>query len=73
MGVNKTTQQPPLSDKMVGFRFIRQVSSRSAWFMIIGVLCALVGAVYLYSRANQYDGGKLQDDAFPNYMQNIER
>lgn len=71
--MNRTTHQPPLSNDETGFRFTRHISSRSAWFIIIGVLCVLVGAAYVYHRTNQYGGGNLQDEAFPSHMQNIER
>lgn len=71
--MSKTTPQSPLSSDEASFRFVRHISPRSAWFLIIGVICVLAAAAYLYQRGKQYGEGDARDEAFPSHMQNIQR
>lgn len=48
----------------------RRVRSRWLWFVVVGSLLMIAGAIYLYSEEEEFDP---TDRAFPNYMQNTDR
>ena len=48
----------------------RRVRPRWVWFVVVGSLLMIAGAIYLYSEEGTFEP---TDRAFPNYMQNTDR